>query len=56
MVGSLVDLVFEEVPLVSNTDELSVVALASLDAALPVCRLPAQEPHLSQDKHAAVTI
>lgn len=54
--GSLVDSVFEEVPLVSNTDELSVVTLASLDAALPVCRLPAREPHLSQDKHTAVTI
>lgn len=53
---SLVDSVFEEVPLVSNTDELSVVTLASLDAALPVCRLPAREPHLSQDKHTAVTI
>lgn len=54
--GSLVDSVFEEVPLVSNTDELSVITLASLDAALPVCRLPAREPHLSQDKHMAVTI
>lgn len=54
--GSIVDSVFEEVPLVFNTDELSVVTLASLDATLPVCRLPAREPHLSQDKHTAVTI
>lgn len=54
--GSIVDSVFEEVPLVFNTDELSVVTLASLDATLPVCRLSAREPHLSQDKHTAVTI
>lgn len=50
---SLVDSLFEEVPLVSHTDELSVVALASLDAALTVCRLPAREPRLSQDKQPA---
>lgn len=36
---SLVDSVFDELSLVSNTDELLVVTLACLDAVVPVCRL-----------------
>lgn len=56
---SLVDSVFDEVPSVSNTDELLVVTLACLDAMVPVCRLLPESliyPKTNRHSHYNLTV